>query len=88
LRSASDYEERGEASFQHWIRSAAEHKLANRARHWRAARRGDGEESLDADGACPTRSRRRRGPAPGGLLREEAERLRGAFQSLPGNTGA
>ncbi len=85
LRSASDYEERGEASFQHWIRSAAEHKLANRARHWRAARRGDGEESLDADGAVPDPvSPAAEGPLQEALLREEAERLRGAFQSLPG----
>src|SRR5258707_1931882 len=46
LRGASGYEERGEASFQSWIRSAAEHKLANRARHWHAARRPAGEPPL------------------------------------------
>ncbi len=84
LRGASGYEERGEASFQHWIRSAAEHKLANRARHWRAARRADGAEALEVDAAMPEPvSPAAEGPLQEAQLREEAERLRCAFESLP-----
>jgi len=84
LRSASGYEERGEQCFQNWIRSAAEHKLANRARHWRAACRGDGEESIEADsGTSEPASPATEGPLQESLLREEAERFRRAFESLP-----
>jgi RNA polymerase sigma factor (sigma-70 family) len=84
LRSAPGYEDRGDASFQHWIRSAAEHKLANRGRHWRAARRANGDASLDGDTAVPEPvSPATQGPLQEALLREEAERLRRAFESLP-----
>ena len=84
LRSASGYEERGEQSFQNWIRSAAEHKLANRARHWRAACRADGEEPIEADSAAnEPASPATEGPLQESLLREEAERFRRAFESLP-----
>ena len=84
LRGASGYEDRGEASFQHWIRSAAEHKLANRARHWRAVRRADGEHGLEGDGAQPEpASPAAQEPPQEALLHEEAERLRRAFESLP-----
>src|SRR5262245_56315784 len=47
LRAASSFEDRGEASFQRWVQAAAEHKLQNRARHWRAQRRAEGPRSLD-----------------------------------------
>jgi RNA polymerase sigma factor (sigma-70 family) len=82
LRNASGYQERGEASFQHWLRCAAEHKLANRARHWRAVRRADGEIP---PGEPPPEARSPAGedPLQEALLREEAERLRLAFASLP-----
>ena len=84
LRGASGYQDRGEASFQQWIRSAAEHKLANRARHWRAARRADGEGAAEADGPQPEpASPAAQDPLQEALLREEAERLRRAFESLP-----
>jgi len=82
LRGASGYEERGEASFQNWIRSAAEHKLQNRARHWRSARRAGGEE-LDTEGAAEPVSPAAHGPSQDAMLREESERLRRAFESLP-----
>lgn len=39
LRSGR-FEDRGEASFQRWLHAAAENKLRNRARHWRAGGRG------------------------------------------------
>jgi RNA polymerase sigma-70 factor (ECF subfamily) len=82
LRNASGYHDRGEASFQNWLRSAAEHKLANRARHWRAVRRADGEL---APGERPpeAHSPAAEDPLQEALLREEAERLRRAFASLP-----
>lgn len=84
LRGAASYEERGEASFQAWIRSAAEHKLRNRARHWRAARRAQGEGALDAPlGEAQTPASRSRTPSQETLLREEASRLQRAFAALP-----
>jgi RNA polymerase sigma factor (sigma-70 family) len=84
LRGASAYEDRGEASFQNWIRSAAEHKLANRARHWRAARRASDEIALDeGQGAAEPVSPAARGPSQSAMLREEIERLQRAFKSLP-----
>ena len=84
LRGAAGYEERGEASFQAWIRSAAEHKLQNRARHWRAARRAGGESTGDAElreASAP--ASRARTPSQETMLREEAERLQRAFAALP-----
>ena len=86
LRSASSFEERGEASFQRWLQSAAEHKLANRARHWRAQRRA-GESPLPgapraADDELTARSPSAAGPSEEAMLREEIERLERAFQAL------
>lgn len=81
LRSASNFEDRGEASFQSWVRSAAEHKLRNRARHWRAQRRqGSGAtEDLDAvEVSAPESSR----PSGDAQVREEVERLQLAFAKL------
>src|SRR5262245_37570914 len=39
LRGGAQFEDQGDASFQRWIQGAAEHKLQNRARYWRAQRR-------------------------------------------------
>lgn len=86
LRGAAAFEDRGDASFQCWIQGAAEHKLQNRARHWRAQRRQDGSNSLDAvdadgqgiDPQAPSSAR----PSQDAMLREEAQRLERAFQSL------
>jgi RNA polymerase sigma factor (sigma-70 family) len=83
LRGASGYEERGEAAFQGWIRSAAEHKLQNRARHWHAARRAGGESALETPGTAEPASPEEQGPSHDAMLREEAERLRRAFEALP-----
>lgn len=87
LRGASRYEDRGEASFEGWIRAAAEHKLQNRARHWRAQRRQgdvrsleparDGEDGIDAPAPDSTH------PSQDAMLREEARRLERAFATLP-----
>jgi len=81
LKSASNYEERGEASFQSWIQSAAEHKLQNRARHWRAERRADGGRTVDAHEAEPAASENAQ-PSRDAMLREEVERLAHAFAAL------
>ena len=86
LRSASSFEERGEASFQRWLQSAAEHKLQNRARHWRAQRRA-GEDpppgAAETDSAVPeARSPSGAGPSEEAVLREEVERLERAFRAL------
>lgn len=83
LRSASRFEFQGEPSFQRWLRSAAEHKLQNRARHWRAERRGSeptpgGEQGADPEPQAPSSAR----PSHDAVLREETERLERAFQAL------
>lgn len=88
LRSASSFEDRGEASFERWLRSAAEHKLQNRARHWgtqrRAGERGRGAgDAAERDEpvpepAAPNDSH----PSHDAMLREEAERLARAFRGL------
>jgi len=87
IRAEGSYDERGEAAFQRWIRSAAEHKIQNRARHWRAQRRAEKTESLTqgtesqagiADSlASEARTSR------DAMLHEEAERLARAFSTLP-----
>ncbi|MBI5362503.1 MAG: sigma-70 family RNA polymerase sigma factor [Planctomycetes bacterium] len=89
LRAGSSFEDRGEASFQRWLQSAAEHKLQNRARHWSAQRRQGGARSLDAgsddaanaahEPAAPASSH----PSQEAELREETERLARAFRALP-----
>lgn len=81
LKSASRFEDRGDASFESWVRSAAEHKLQNRARHWRAQRRQDAgrTEELSAHEPRATDSSRPSGDAE---LREEVERLQSAFGKL------
>jgi RNA polymerase sigma-70 factor, ECF subfamily len=95
LRSASSFEERGEASFQRWLQSAAEHKLANRARHWHAERRAGEPEALGAhqgahqgeNGAVSgtelePMAPRDAAPSQEAMLREEVERLEWAFRAL------
>jgi RNA polymerase sigma factor (sigma-70 family) len=93
LRGASSFEDRGDASFHRWVQSAAEHKLQNRARHWRAQRREGAQRSLDdrgdsrdggADESMITpEAPHATGPSQAAMLREEAERLSRAFQALP-----
>jgi RNA polymerase sigma-70 factor (ECF subfamily) len=87
LRGAAAFEDRGDASFQRWVQAAAEHKLQNRARHWRAQRRqgrhqsldaGDsGEHGIDAEASDSAR------PSQDAMLREETQRLARAFSTLP-----
>ena len=85
LKSASSFEDRGEASFRRWMLNAAEHKLKNRARHWRALRRQDGARSIDdsRDGALEPAAPETARPSHDALLREEVERLQRAFAGLP-----
>jgi RNA polymerase sigma-70 factor (ECF subfamily) len=81
LRAASNFEDRGEASFEAWIRGAAENKIRNRARHWRAERRGKPTKSIDDTTTIIGRDSAR--PSGEAMLREEAERLERAFRALP-----
>jgi len=87
LRAASRFEDRGEASFQRWVQAAAEHKLQNRARHWRAQRRaadpgpihaGQAGAGDEFEPAAPSSLR----PSQDAMLREEVQRLERAFRSL------
>lgn len=87
LRSASSFEFRDEPSFQRWLRAAAEHKLQNRARHWRAERRS-GEPLAGQASAVTPDPEHDPAASPAGrpsheaMLREEGERLERAFESL------
>lgn len=83
LRSASSFEERGEASFQRWLQAAAEHKLQNHARHWHAQRRA-GESPASGGTSSAPEPPDPQGPAPSqeAMLREEIERLERAFRAL------
>lgn len=85
LKGASRYEDRGDAGFQRWMQGAAENKLRNRARHWRAQRRQDGARALDGpDGEAlfEPAARDDEGPIHHAMLREEIERLHRAFDAL------
>jgi RNA polymerase sigma-70 factor (ECF subfamily) len=86
LRGVSTFEERGDGSFERWVRGAAEHKLQNRARYWRAQRRQHDPAPLEGAGEggsidpqAPVSSR----PSQDAMLREEAERLERAVRALP-----
>ena len=74
------YEDRGEAAFRRWLRVAAEHKIQNRARHWRSFGRG-AAESLAAAGhdphadGVPT-------PSEAAMLSEEQTRLAAMLAGL------
>lgn len=81
LWNSADFEDRGEASLQRWLRVAAEHKIKNRARHWRAFGR-QSLQSLDAlDGWAG--AGRAETPSEDLMLREERERLDRALSALP-----
>jgi RNA polymerase sigma-70 factor (ECF subfamily) len=82
LRSASGFEERGEASFQRWVQAAAEHKLKNRARHWRAQRRADEVATAGDDVLHEPPAPSSVHPSQEAMLREEIERLARAFHAL------
>lgn len=87
LVGGSTFQDRGEASFQAWLRTAARNKLRSRARHWGAKRRDAGQntpgenasEPQDAERAAPEYA----DPGLEAQLREEADRLRRAFAALP-----
>jgi RNA polymerase sigma factor (sigma-70 family) len=87
LLGGGAFEDRGEASFQGWLRTAARNKLRSRARQWSAQRCGVTPEPIDAGAAAGEQTEP---AAPGSadpsqeaVLREEVERLRRAFAALP-----
>ncbi|NOT31428.1 MAG: sigma-70 family RNA polymerase sigma factor [Planctomycetes bacterium] len=87
LRAGSSFEDRGEASFQRWVQAAAEHKLQNRARHWRAQRRAGTQQALvggtgSDDEAFEPEAPGSARPSQDAMLREEAQRLERAFRAL------
>lgn len=82
LRAGSSFEDQGEAAFRHWLRGAAEHKLRKRVRHWRAARRADGDRGATPDGGATPAAPLDSGPSQEAELAEEARRLEAAFRAL------
>jgi len=88
LRGAGGFEDRGEGAFQRWLRQAAEHKIRNRVRHWRAARRDHATEPLDGTASRPGAVEDCADPTahPAGdqaELADEAARLERAVRALP-----
>jgi RNA polymerase sigma-70 factor (ECF subfamily) len=86
LRNADAFEERGGQSFDAWLRAAAENKLRNRARHWKAERRrptpgqlGEPERDAADDRAAAEETQ----PDCQAELQDEVERLRTALEALP-----
>jgi RNA polymerase sigma factor (sigma-70 family) len=85
LHAAAEFEDQGDASFQRWLRSAAEHKLRNRARYWRAQRRDAPARALGAalnDAEAGVAAPGSTHPSHAASLRDEADRLRAAFAGL------
>lgn len=82
LRAGSSFEDQGEAAFRRWLRGAAEHKLRNRARHWRAARRAGDGPGLDGAGGTGPAAPLDAHPSQEAELAEEAHRLEAAFRAL------
>lgn len=86
LQGDATFEDRGEASFQAWLRTAARNKILSRARYWGAGRRRAAsqpleDESSDADefvASAPDSAN----PRHEAQMREEVERLRRAFAAL------
>ncbi len=79
LRSGR-FDDRGDGGFQCWLRAAAENKLRNRARSWRAQRRAAGRPELVPEDAFADFDARR--PSQDAALREESERLERALAAL------
>jgi RNA polymerase sigma-70 factor (ECF subfamily) len=86
LQSEASFQDRGEASFKAWLRTAALNKLRTRTRSWRAQRRGGGTTPVGADleavrqnePAAPDST----DPVMEAQVVEEAERLQRAFAAL------
>lgn len=82
LRAGSSFEDQGEAAFHRWLRGAAEHKLRNRARHWRAARRTGAGPAAAVDEPREPLAPEATRPSQEAELAEEARRLEAAFRAL------
>ncbi len=86
LQGDATFEDRGEASLQAWLRTAARNKILSRARYWGAGRRRAAaqpleDESSDADDAVAS-APDSADPVREAQMREEVERLRRAFAAL------
>jgi RNA polymerase sigma factor (sigma-70 family) len=85
LQHNGPFDDRGEAGFQAWLRTAARNKLVDRSRHWDAERRRGTPQALgtDAPGEFEPAAPELAGPSQEAQLREEVERLRRVFAALP-----
>ena len=85
LKHDRAFDDRGEAGFQAWLRTAARNKLVDRTRHWDAERRRGTPQALgtDAPDAFEPAAPELAGPSQEAELREEVERLRRVFAALP-----
>lgn len=80
LLHAGRYEDRGEESLRRWLKVAAEHKIRNKLRYWRASGRAEGEELLAPEESSGRDSDVR--PSGDAMVREESQRLEAAIRRL------
>jgi len=80
LLDAQRYEDRGEESLRRWLKVAAEHKIRNKLRYWRASGRSEGQELVTPEGT-PGREGSGR-PSEDAMVREESDRLEQAIRQL------
>jgi RNA polymerase sigma-70 factor (ECF subfamily) len=89
LQHVDDFEYQGEAAFRTWLYEAARRKLIDRLRYYNAEKRdaarevgpGAGEGSLSGEEALQL-ANSLASPSREVVLREELQRLEGAFQKL------
>jgi len=90
LREMGKLQWRGEAAFRSWLFKAAERKIIDRARFWRAAQRDVGrEQEPSTDSRVRHEARLRETyrafaqPSEEASLRDEIQRVEQAFERLP-----
>lgn len=82
LEARSHFQDQGDQRFQAWMRTLADRKLTDRARHWGALRR-DASRRTELDEESPSLGSERDGPDARLDAREQREGLLRAMQALP-----
>ncbi|MFG0315962.1 MAG: RNA polymerase sigma factor [Planctomycetota bacterium JB042] len=87
LEELPSIEYRGEKAFRNWLFRAAERKIVDRARFWRAEKRDLAREASPAPGTDRDELMRSYAsihtPSRDAIVREEVERIEEAFDRLP-----
>jgi RNA polymerase sigma-70 factor (ECF subfamily) len=89
LDGRDGFVDQGDARFRAWVRTLAERKLADRARHWSTARRESTRRAEDAGlEALESAPDQARSPDAAAAERELAERLLQSIAGLPNDQRA